>query len=99
MFVHPLPNLANQVQANKYTVMSQEGTWKMGDSTATVLYTKEDRGGGHQGHTQGEGERGDFQVCLLLSFFRMIIWDFVFHLDFHAMVHNMAKCFENALFT
>ena len=22
--------------------MSQEGTWKMGDSTATVLYTKED---------------------------------------------------------
>ena len=27
---------------SEYTVMSQEGTWKMGDSTATVLYTKED---------------------------------------------------------
>ena len=29
----------------------------------------------------------------------MIFWNSVFHLDFHAMVHNMAKCFENALFT
>ena len=28
---------------SEYTVMSQEGTWKMGDSTATVLYTKEDQ--------------------------------------------------------
>ena len=27
---------------SEYTVISQEGTWKMGDSTATVLYTKED---------------------------------------------------------
>ena len=27
---------------SEYTVMSQEGTWKMGDSTSTVLYTKED---------------------------------------------------------
>ena len=42
MFLHPLQNLET-LGASEYTVMSQEGTWKMGDSTATVLYTKEDQ--------------------------------------------------------
>ena len=41
MFLHPLQNLET-LGASEYTVMSQEGTWKMGDSTSTVLYTKED---------------------------------------------------------
>ena len=79
--------------------MSQEGTWKMGDSTATVLFTKEDEVVATRDTHREKESAGSSRFACYFFFFSLIIWNFDFHLDFHAMVHYTAKCFENALFT